>query len=183
MNILEYLNSNSGAIQSVMVVVLSLITAVYAWDTRRLANISTRQLDLLVKPVAVVGESVQIIVKQESPDSEIPASITDFVQFAFKITNIGKVPLRYIGYTSFNESSNIEGHGAILYPGQSFTHRTEVYPIKPISPKMLTGIVGIEIVYNSLDQPEQRYFFSRKFEIGGSWKGYNIIEDNAGTRI
>lgn len=177
---IHFLNSNSGAIQSIMVVVLALITGVYVWDTRRLANISTKQLELLTRPLAVVGESIGIIVQETAPNSHVPAQITDFVRFIYTIKNIGQVPIKYIGHTSFNEHISKSDHEVILYPGQSLAHRTETYHIEAVNPKKIKGIASIKIVYCSLELPKQKYFFSRKFEIKENSEGYDIIDDNAG---
>ena len=163
-----------------MVIVLALITSVYVWDTRRLANISTKQLDLLTRPVAVVGESIGIIVQETAPNSHVPAPTTDFVRFIYTIKNIGQVPIKYFGFTSFNEHTSKTDHEAILYPGQSLTQRTETYHIEPVDPKKIKGIASIKIVYCSLELPTQKYFFSRKFEIKENAEGYDILDDNAG---
>lgn len=178
---IDFLNNNSGAIQSIMVIVLALITGIYAWDTRRLTNISTKQLDLLTRPVAVVGESIGIIVQETAPNSHITAPTTDFVKFIYTIKNIGQVPVKYMGHTSFNEHfSKTDDREVILYPGQSLTYRTEAYHIDSVNPNQIKGIASIKIIYRSLELPMQKYFFSRKFELRGNSEGYNILDDNAG---
>jgi hypothetical protein len=178
---IDFLNTNAGAIQSIMVIVLATITAVYVWDTRRLANISTKQLDLFIRPVTVVGESIGIIVQHDPVNINLPAALTDWVRFKYTIRNIGNVAVKYNAYTSFNGHQTKSEHEAILYPGQILTHRTENYTINSVHPKQIKGIASIRIEYWSLDFPSDKKFFSRKFEIKENAEGYDIIEDMAGN--
>lgn len=177
---IEFLNHNSGAIQSIMVIVLAAITGVYVWDTRRLANISTKQLEMVSRPVAVVGESIGMIVQEQIPGSNVLAHTTDFVRFIYTIKNVGQVPIKYNAETSFNERTSKTDHEVILFPGQTFTHRSETYFIEPVNPKKIKGIAGIKITYCSLEFPKQRYYYRRKFEVKENAEGYDILDDDAG---
>jgi hypothetical protein len=46
---MDFLNSNAGAIQAISTVILVLITGVYVWLTRKLANVSASQLQFQKK--------------------------------------------------------------------------------------------------------------------------------------
>lgn len=178
--ILDSLNKNSGAVQAIMVIILVIITALYAWDTKRIANISTKQLDLYTRPLVVVGESIGVTVQFDTVNPQLPADLTDWVRFVYTIKNIGNIPVKYNGYTEFNEHTSKSEHEAILYPGQILTHRTETYSIQPTDPKKIKGIASIKVVYWSLDTPTEKHFFSRKFEIKENAEGYDILQDEAG---
>jgi hypothetical protein len=176
--IIKLLNQYSGAVQAVMVVVLAFMTIRSVIDTNRMAKVAAKQLQLQTMPVAVIGESISIIVK-EGPQPGTTAPLTDFIRLQFDIKNIGQVPLKYSVTIEFQaEVKESPVKEIILFPGQSLK-RWSQFDCQPIDPLAITGKGKVSMIYCALDIPEQKNFFSFDFEIESS-SHYTILKNDAG---
>ena len=175
---INYLNSNAGAIQAFMAVILVLVTIWYAFKTNQMATIMSKQLEMTSQPYLTIDKDIILTMEQDPINPQNLAPLTHWVRFVFTIKNVSNVPLKYKAKTGFEKLKSSSDCEVILYPGQTMNNTTIDYHIDPTNPYDVKGIGLINIVYWALDTPKKKFYFKRTFKVEDS--AYNIIKDEAG---
>lgn len=165
-------------------VILVVITGMYAWWTRRMAETMSKQIALESHPYVGFARDVEKLFPADAEDSKKIIDETEQVQIRYSIVNLGKVAIVYkVGEISFeNEIGKPDGVEMILYPGQSMFYTTNTFKIPKTKVVDFKGKSVIKIIYWALEIPEKTYFSSRAYNfLSGDL--YFILEDKAGKLI
>ncbi len=182
-NILTFLNQNSGAIQAIMIILLFIITGWYVIKTHQMTSIMKQDFDLRVQPAVSFGENPVITVKQ-NPDGSF-ARLTPWVRFIFPIKNVGQVPVyydtEYVIYNGKKNKDNSKNSAVVLYPDQILGYTTEDFVLDPpLEPNDINPKIEAKIIFWSVSNENIKYYHKRVFEFDGLRKKYDIVEDDVG---
>lgn len=172
--ILNFLNSNSGAIQAILVIVLVSVTIWYAISTKKMADLTNQQYVLSTKPFLYPAREVG---RNFKPNYN-PINNTS-VQLNYLFTNLGRVPVKFFvdEFTLDGESINPQKIDTIFFPNQKGYITSKLYQSTNNIGEG-DGLKGfIKVVFWANDTPAEKYFFQRNFTLAPGIVILNDAED------
>jgi hypothetical protein len=161
-SLFHFLNSNSGAIQAILVLILVSVTIWYAISTKEMAKTMNRQFLSSTKPYIYPAIEID---RQFAPNFN--ASSNNSIQLKFQFTNVGTVPAKYYVEKVMLNGSPIttQKTDLILFPGQKSYFGSEILHSNT-NIGLGDGLKGnIKLIFWSGEPTGTKYFFQRDFTL------------------
>jgi hypothetical protein len=162
---LDFLNTNSAAIQAVTVVIMLLITWWYAYTTMKMAKIMRDQFNQSARPYLSVAVGIDRRFNDENPKQ---------IQLVFNLKNAGSVPLVYsnTALELKGVSMNPQVGTFVLFPDQT----TSIYSNTVVFTELNDFGQGekgkIKITSWSSSNPRKKYLLERNFRLEGQVESF-----------
>lgn len=160
--VFQFLNNNSGAIQSILVLILVSSTIWYAISTKEMAKIMNRQFLSSTRPYLYPAIEIERdFIPNYNPNSNFS------IQLKFLFTNVGSVPVNYyVEEVMLNGSSiNPPKTDSVLFPGQK-SHFGTIIMQSNTNIGQGDGLKGnIKLIFWSGKIDDLKYFFQRDFTL------------------
>jgi len=168
--IFDFLNSNSGAIQAILVLVLVSVTIWYAISTKTMARIMAQQYVSNMQPYLYPAREV---------DRNFDPKDNKTIQLKFLFTNVGNAAVHYFveEFTLENTSINPPKVNTILFPQQKGFIHSNLYHSKS-NVGQGDGLKGsIKVIFWTNGIHKERYYFQRRFTLAPQMVTFSDSED------
>lgn len=153
---IDFLNTNSGAIQAIMVIVLVSVTIWYAQSTKDMATLMHKEYKLHTRPFLLTRRDVDRMFQEGN---------SRVIQLRFHFVNTGNVPIEYFTEKLLLEKKSIKPPKVIttLFPNQDGSLYSNIYESKT-SIGNGDGLKGsIKVIFWASETPEEKFYFQRDF--------------------
>ena len=169
---LHFLNTNSGAIQAVTVVILLFVTWWYAYTTMKMSSVMQNQFNQSTQPFLSLSSGINRGITENDLKS---------IQLIFSLKNVGQVPIVYS-----NAELEIKGVSInpkivslVLFPDQATSIYSNLVSIPTLNDLGQDEQGKIKIIFWSSLNPDKKYYFERHFTLIGKSDAF-IDKENYG---